>query len=151
MNRISKTAAACCGLLTAALTQGCASVTFDLTDIDEPVMLNPLPPSGAAWSTNQLGAFSTDVAHATGGASGPTSHTNRSGQIFENEAQLDVFTAIGGHANRAIAIDQIEAYGGGGNMLFVFVEASGVMVKGNVVELSGVNTSASSTSRGETK
>ena len=60
-------------------------------------------------------------------------------------------SSIGGHANRAIAIDQIEAYGGGGNMLFVFVEASGVMVKGNVVELSGVNTSASSTSRGETK
>ena len=134
--------AACCGLLAVVFTSGCASVTFDVTDIDEPVMLSPLPPPGASWSATQLEEFSTDVAHATGGASGPASYTSRSGEIFENEAQLDVFTAIGGHTNRAIAIDKIEAFGGGGNMLVVFVEASGVMVNGNVVELAGVGATA---------
>ncbi len=113
------------------LAASCASVTLDLTDIAEPVMLSSVP-ADATYAVTHVDDFFTEVAHATGGVSGGAGGS-RSSQIHENEAQVDTFEAIGGFDDRMILVDELEAWGGGGNLLIVYAEVTNVLLRGRIV------------------
>lgn len=119
-------------VLALALTASCAAVTLDLSNIEEPVMLSPVP-AGAAYGVRPIADFRTQVSHATGGASGGAGGS-RSTQILEDPAQVAAFEAVGGFAERMILVDEVEVWGGGGNLLIVYAELSNVVLSGESVE-----------------
>jgi len=96
-------------------------------------MLTPLPYRSATWSLTELGDFLADTTHATGGSS--QVGTSSSSQILENDVQLKIFEAIGGHSRRVLAIDEVEVSSGGGNLLLVYVEMATVQLRGRILEL----------------
>lgn len=122
-------------LLALAACTSCAAVTLDLSDLDEPVMLSPPPAEGWGAAARPLEVFKTQVSHAKGGASRVDGRSVS--EILENEAQMDAFAAIGGHADRVIAVDRLEVYGGGGNLLLVYADLASVDLYGRVLLLGG--------------
>lgn len=116
---------------------GCAKVVFDLSDIEEPVMLNALPYSGADWSTKEIDTYAASASYATGASHRPDMNADVHSQILETDAQIKAFEAIGGHSRRAISMEEITVWAGGGNLLLVFMELAQVDGNGQVVEITG--------------
>ncbi len=129
------------------LSAGCNSVTFDLSDIEEPVMLNPMPYPGVSWTVNELDPFIASATSASGGASHPG--TTTSTRMHEDDAQLRAFESIGGHSQRMIIVDNVQVWGGGGNFLIVFAEMSSVDVRGRVLEVGALSTPDESADSGD--
>lgn len=111
------------------LSGGCQTAILDMRAVEEPVMLNALPYAVSDFEVEELDPFYATVGDAAGFAViGPIQ--TKSSTMRENSVQANAFELIGGHRDRAIARVEVNASGGGANLLIGFLGSADVSVRG---------------------
>ena len=113
---------------------GCSTtVTLDMRNIEEPVMLNALPYAERDWPVREVGRVKATVDKDNAYIS--NKNTTWSSSSHTNNVEVNVYEEIGGHDSRAVSGASIRVAGFGLNLLFAYLGGVSIDVAGVVVEL----------------
>lgn len=116
------------------VTIGCANtVTLDMRNIEEPVMLNALPYANRDWTVTEVGRVRASVDKDSAYIS--NANHSWSSSSYTNDAEVKVYEKVGGYESRSVSGVSIRVSGFGVNLLFAYLGGVTVDFTGSVVEL----------------
>lgn len=115
-------------------TVGCSTtVTLEMRNIEQPVMLNDLPYAERDWQVSEVGRVRATVDKDN--ASISNAHTSWSSTSHTNNVEVKIYEKIGDYDSRAVSGASIDVAGFGLNLLFAYLGGITIHVTGTVVDL----------------